>query len=95
MDNIFEITDKTERKIRLTNTQFRHVICHKGMENYIEEIQDTLKSPLKIVPHETGDLYKYYKYYKDRKQKAKYLQVVVKYLNGDGFVLTAYFVRHM
>ena len=95
MDNIFEITDKTERKIRLTNTQFRHVICHKGMENYIEEIQDTLKSPLKIVPHETGDLYNYYKYYKDRKQKAKYLQVVVKYLNGDGFVLTAYFVRHM
>ena len=76
MDNIFEITDKTGRKIRLTNRQFEHVICHKGMENYIEEIKDTLKNPLNIISHEAGDLYDYYNYYKDRKQKAKYLQVV-------------------
>ncbi len=77
MDNIFEITDKTGRIIRLTRTQFRHVACHKGMENYIEEIKDTLKDPLKIVPHEAGNLHDYYSYYKNRKQKAKYLQVVV------------------
>ncbi len=95
MDNIFEIIDKTERKIRLTKNQFKHVICHKGMENYIEEIKDTLKNPLKIISHEVGDLYDYYNYYKNRKQKAKYLQVVVKYLNGHGFILTSYFVRHM
>ena len=95
MDNIFEITDKTGKKIRLTKTQFRHVICHKGMENYIEEIKDTLKNPLKIVPHEAGDLYDYYNYYKNRKQKGKFQQVVVKYLNDNGFVITAYFVRHI
>ena len=95
MNNIFEITDKTGRKVRLTNRQFEHVICHKGIENYIEEIKDTLKSPLKIVSHEAEDLYDYYNYYKNRKQKSKYLQVVVKYLNNHGFVITAYFVRHM
>ena len=38
MDNIFEIIDKTGREIRLTKTQFKHVICHKGMENQIEKI---------------------------------------------------------
>lgn len=32
--------------------------------------------PLKIVPHETGELYNYYRYYKDRKKKAKFLQVL-------------------
>ena len=93
MDNIFEISDKTGRRIRLTKTQFKHVICHKGMENEIEKIKDTLLNPLRIVPHETGELYDYYRYYKDRKKKAKFLQVVVKYLNGEGFIITAYFVR--
>jgi hypothetical protein len=34
----------------------------------------------------------YYKYYKNRKSKAKYLRVIVKYLNGEGFIITAYFV---
>ena len=92
MNNIFEITDKTGRKIRLTKTQFKHIICHKGMENEIEKIKDTLIGPFKIVPHETGELYDYYRYYENRKKKAKFLQVVVKYLNGDGFVITAYFV---
>ena len=52
-------------------------------------------NPLKIGPHEAGKLYDYYRYYKDRKKKAKFLQVVVKYLNGDGFVITAYFVRQI
>ena len=95
MDNIFEITDKTGRKIRLTKKDLKHVTCHKGMENEIEKIKETLTNPLKIDPHGTGELYDYYRYYKDRKAKAKFLQVVVKYLNGDGFVITAYFVRQI
>jgi thymidylate synthase ThyX len=95
MNNIFEVIDKTGRQIRLTKKQFEHVICHKGMENYIEEIKDALENPLRIISHEAGNLFDYFNYYKNRKQKAKYLQVVVKYLNGKGFVLTAYFVRHM
>lgn len=94
MDNIFEIIDKTGRKIRLTKTQFKHILYHKSMENYLEEIKETLKNPLKIIPHETGDLYDYYNY-KNRKEKAKCLQVVVKYLNGEGFVITAYFARYI
>src|SRR3989338_6805786 len=95
MDYMFEVIDKTGRKIKLTQRQFEHVIDHKGMENYMEEIKDTLKNPLKIISHDEGDLYDYYNYYKNRKQKAKYLQVIVRYLNGNGFVLTAYFVRYI
>ena len=94
-DIIFEIIDKTGRKIRLTRRQFKHIIRHKGMENEIEKIKETLINPLKIIPHETGELYNYYNYYKNRKQKAKFLQVVVKYLNGDGFVIVSYFVKHI
>lgn len=95
MNNIFEVINKTGRKIRLTKTQFKHIIRHKGMENEIEKIKETLINPLKIIPHETGELYDYYNHYKNRKQKAKFLQVVVKYLNGNGFVIASYFVRYI
>ncbi|MEK6927578.1 MAG: hypothetical protein AABX11_04035 [Nanoarchaeota archaeon] len=95
IDNIFEVIDKTGRRIRLTKEQWRHVVCHKGMENHISEIEETLVTPLKIISREVGKLYDYYTYHKNRSEKAKYLQVVVKYLNNHGFILTAYFVRHM
>ena len=95
MENIFEVIDKTGRKIRLTKEQFKHITCHKGMENYIEEIKQTLEKPIIIISHEIGQLYDYYKYYKNRKEESKYLQVVVKYLNGHGFIITAYFVKHI
>lgn len=97
MKNIFEIKDKTGRKIHLSKRQGGHIThpssLHAYMTNYLEEIKQTLIQPDKIV----GSLYddskkKYYKYYKDRKQ---YLRVIVKYLNGDGFVISAYFVRNI
>ena len=95
MENIFEVIDKTGRKIRLTRSQYVHVLRHKGIGQYLEEIKKTLEKPLKIVSHEEGNLYDYYTYFKHRKNSSKYLKVVVKYLNGEGFVLTAYFVKYI
>lgn len=37
----------------------------------------------------------YYKYFKNRKSPAKYLLVIVKYLNGEGFIVTAYFEKNI
>lgn len=65
------------------------------MMNYLEEIQITLRNPLKIVQQEKGDLTRYYSYQKNRKYPEKYLRIIVKYLNGDGFVITAHFVRNL
>lgn len=92
MSNIFEIVDKTGRNIRLTQKPWLHITTkHPYMANYLEEIKETLIFPTKIVQHPKGNLFDYYKYYKQR-QELKFLKVVVKYLNGDGFVLSAYFV---
>ena len=91
----FEITDKTGRKIHLSSERWEHICEHKGMDKYLEEIKETLNYPMKIVQHKEGELYDYYNYYKHRKSKNKFLKVVVKYLNGDGFVLSAYFVSYV
>ena len=95
MAHIFEITDKTGRKIRLTKKQWTHITSptspHAYMTNYLEEIKETLINPDKMVNSLSDDQkVNYYKYYKKRE---RYLKNIVNYLNGNGFVISAYFVK--
>ena len=97
MKVIFEITDKTGRKIRLTNRQWSHILKrHYDMTNYQEEIKETLKNPQKITdhPYDKNSRY-YYNYLKHKQGPNKYLLVIVNYLNGEGFVVTTYFRRNV
>ena len=95
MDYIFEIIDKTGRKIHLSKERWKEHIRleHPDIEN-TEEIEMTLKNPDRIVEIKEDICY-YYKYFKNRDFKSKYLKVVVKYLNKEGFVITAYYIRTM
>ena len=96
MEIIFEVIDKTRRKMRLTKKNWSHITTtHSKMANYLDEIKQTLERPLKITTHEKGDLRNYYLYLKHRKHPEKYLRVIVKYLNEHGFVITAHFVRYI
>lgn len=95
MDLIFEVIDKTGRKIHLSKERWSHIRQEHTQIDNIEEIENTLKKPVKIISHEEGELYDYYNYYKTKNSNSKYLKIVVKYLNGSGFVLTAYFVRNI
>ena len=92
MNYVFEIADKTGREIKLTKRQWKHVIKrHPYMEKYLEEIKETLKIPDKLIIKLYNKGY-YYKNYKYLKKPNKFILVVVKYLNRDGFVMSAYFV---
>lgn len=88
MPNIFEIVDKTGRKIILTQEKWSYILKHKGMEQHLEDIKQTLINPTLILPHKFHPYKRnYYTYFKDRK---RYLLVSVKYLNGEGHVVTAF-----
>ena len=94
---IFDIIDKTERKIHLSKERWSHITSpispHAYMTNHLEEIKQTIINPDKILTSANSDVkINYYKYYKD---KNKHLSVIIKYLNGEGFVITAYFVRNI
>ncbi|MEX0920037.1 MAG: hypothetical protein WDZ69_00455 [Candidatus Pacearchaeota archaeon] len=94
MSNVFEVRDGTRRRIRLTRERWRHItVKHPFMTNYLNNVEDTIKSPDKIVPREKGDISDYYKHYKHREGNLKFLKVVVKYLNSEGFIITSYFVK--
>ena len=89
--HIFEITDKTGRKILLSKKKWSHILDHKGMEQYLGEIKDALINPTLIVQHKfDSNRRNYYKYYKNKK---RYLLVSVKYLNGEGYVVTSFITR--
>ena len=94
---IFEVKDKTGRKIHLSKERWKHITTeHPEIVPYIEELKETLRNPNKITKYDFNEnVNYYYKYLKNRKSLAKYLLLIVKYLNRHGFIITAYFVRHI
>ena len=89
MSIIFVIQDKTGRKIHLTTERLNHIARHPEMTNKIENIKETLVRPTKITMFEFDPKVRfYYRHYKERRE---YLFVSVKYLNGEGFVITSFY----
>ncbi len=93
MAHIFEITDKNNRKIELTKRQWTHIKIHHSEVEDSEEIKQTLLNPDKIFLDERENVENYFKFFKHKRQKSKFLKVVVKFLNTSGFIITAYYVR--
>lgn len=96
MEFIFRIKDKTGRKIYLSKERWNHITSptspHAYMINYLDEIEQTLINPDTIIDSINNAKVNYYKYYKKKRQ---YTKIIVNYLNGEGFVITSYFVKHM
>ena len=89
MPRIFETKDKSGRIIYLTDERWRHIVKHPEMANQLEQIKDTLLHPDTITTVELDLIVRfYYRYYKDRKE---YLFISVKYLNGEGFIITSFY----
>lgn len=95
MELIFEVNDKSGRKIHLSNERWAHINQeHPEVAPYLEDIKDTLANPTRIIQYEDDDnVNYYYRYFKGR--QLQYLLVIVKYLNNHGFVITAYFVKNI
>lgn len=90
MDYVFEIFDKSGRRIHLSKERWNHILLeHPDISDKLEEIKQILEKPDVVMPHKFDiSMRNYYKYYKSEKS---YFMISVKYLNGDGFVATAFY----
>jgi hypothetical protein len=90
-DYVFEVIDKTGRKIHLSKERWSHIRKkHPEIEN-LELIEQTIKNPDKVIPFIYDEkIYYFYKYFKNLKAPKQYLLIIIKYLNGEGFIITAY-----
>lgn len=95
MQELFKITDTTGRAIHLSKkTWNKHIRKNHPEVEDAETIRNALLVPTKLT-HPFESKGSYYKYFKHRRSAEKYLMVAVKYLNGTGFVITAYFVKYI
>ncbi len=86
---ITEITDTSGRRIHLSKERWSHILKHPEMANQIEQIRETLERPDTIIhPKLDPQVHFYFKYYKE---KTEYLFISVKYLNGEGFIITSHY----
>lgn len=83
--------DYTNVEIRLTEERWQHILAHPEMANLEAAIEETLARP-EIVRQSNTDsmVYLYYCYQTRTIVGAKWLCVVVKILENDAFIITAY-----
>lgn len=96
-DIIFEVIDKTGRKIILKKKGWKHIKKHPNMdENRLDEIKNIIKNP-PIIRYSEDDeeVVYFYKEYKEMSPEERYLFISVKYLNGEGFVITSFFTNRI
>lgn len=90
---IFELISRLDKKIRLTEIQWAHIESkHKELRNQIQKMIVTLENPDLVYYSPVEENYHYYKYFKETPVMEKYLLLIVKHLNDEGFIITAFFV---
>lgn len=92
MTRIFAIRDKTKREIYLTKERWQHITQEHPNIDDLEAIKGALAYPdtIRASKYDPNHVRWYYRY---NKRLRRYLFVAVKYLNGEGFVITAYYMR--
>ena len=94
MDYVFEIADKTGRLIHLSKERWSHIVQHHpDMAGKEENVKLSVTTPTIIVPHKYDD--KTANYYRYRKETHDYFLIVIKYLNGKGFIKTAFYTSKL
>lgn len=96
MSHIFEVIDKLGKEVHLSDERWSHIRKKHPEVQEWEWIKETLKNPDKSVEDEYNESTIYfYKFYKNTKAQNRYLCVIINYLNRKGYVLTAYFTKHI
>lgn len=85
------VTDFQGRTVRLTAERWQQILEHPEMSGQQSRLRDTVQSP-HLVVHSGSDesVYFYHRLYDTTPVTRKYLGAVVKVLEHDAFIITAY-----
>ncbi|MBS3050910.1 MAG: hypothetical protein J4400_02065 [Candidatus Aenigmarchaeota archaeon] len=88
--------DKFGRAIRLTDERLQHIETdHPELLKPKDKIEETLLFPSSVIKSLDDEYtWLYYRQAEIEKQKS-FLLVIVKISNGEGFVITAFYVKNM
>jgi len=96
MSVLFEVKSYDGRRIRLTEVQWLHIVFfHPEVEGEQNRIKSVLKKPEVVVEGATSDTKVCYRMFRVTPVSRKYLAVVIKVLDGEGFIMTSYFTERI
>ena len=76
MNYVFEVIDKTNRKVRLSLERWKHIKKHPFVNEHLESMQLTLKEPLTIRLEYQENILYFYKEFKNNEPSERYLLVL-------------------
>ncbi len=90
---VFEVISKTGKKIRLTEVQWAHMSSkHPELVSQIDSMMMTVQDP-DFIYHSPGEEnFHYLKFFRETPVTEKYLLLIIKHLNREGFIITGFFV---
>jgi len=90
------IRDCFGTSVRLTDERLMHILEHVEMAGMADELERVLQTPSEVRRSRSDDDVRlFYEFYAQTQVGGKWLCVVVKYLPGDAFVITAYLTDTM
>src|SRR3989344_6197491 len=95
MSSVLEVIDKQGKRVYLSKERWKHISKHHPNVNSLHDIEETIKTPISTINNEEENIVAYFSHFKLREGPAKYLKVVVKYLNGEGHIVTSYYVKSL
>lgn len=89
---VFKLKDVQGKELRLTKERLAHILERPEMRNQEERIKATLRAPDTVkVSNHSDDVLLYYRLYAETPVTRKYLVVIVRVLDGSGFIITAFY----
>ena len=89
---VLEVRSKLEKVIRLDDYRWRHVLAHPEMDNQLSKVEETLVDPDEVRESvRSSSVWLFYKLYAETPASRKYLLVAAQVLDGEGFIVTAFF----
>jgi hypothetical protein len=96
MSVLFEVESYDGKRVRLTHVQWLHIVFfHPEVESELDKLERTLKKPEIVVEGATSDTKVCYRVFRVTPVSRKYLAVVVKVLDGEGFIMTSYYTERI
>lgn len=92
MGVVFVVEDRTGRAIRLTRERLNHIMQEHPDIGDAAEIARTIEQPTAIRSSDFDSGHVKW-FYRLRKNEKPYMLVSVKYLNGEGFIITAHLTK--
>jgi len=89
---VLEVRSKLGKVIRLDEDRWKHVLEHPEMENQRFKIKETLVDPDEVRESVyKSSVWLFYRLYTKSPVSEKHLLVAVEVLDGEGFIVTAFF----